>query len=288
MPPDAPIDVVIATRDRRADLLATLARLTGLRDVGRVLVVDNGSGDGSPAAVREAFPQVDVVALDANLGAAARNVGVERAGSPYVAFADDDSWWAPGALARASAVLDAHPRVAVLAARVLVGPGERLDPTCEEMARSPLSGPADGPGPAVLGFVACGAIVRRDAFLAVGGFDERYGIGGEEAQLAMRLASAGWELRYVPDVVAHHHPTPSPSRSGRVARTLRNDLWTTWTTHPLGGAVAASWRLVRASGWRRSTAAGIAGALRGAGWVARERRPAPPALAAALRLLGRR
>jgi N-acetylglucosaminyl-diphospho-decaprenol L-rhamnosyltransferase len=276
-----PVGVVIATRDRRERVLATLARVTALRDRPPVVLVDDGSADGTAQAVAQRFPGVDVVRLADGRGAAARNVGAGRLSTPYVAFLDDDSWWAPGALTRAAAVLDGDPRLAVLAARVLVGEEERLDPTCADMARTPL------PGGAVLGFVACGAVVRRSAFLAVGGFDERYGIGGEEALLAVRLAAAGWELRYVPDVVAHHHPDPSANRRGRDARALRNDLWTTWSYLPLGQAAGATARLLRAAGARRSTLAGALAALRGLSWILRERRPAPPALAAQLRLLER-
>ena len=68
-------------------------------DEARVIVIGNGSVDGTEAAVRERHPGVDLIELGANRGAAARNVGVARAGTPYVAFADDE-WWAPGALAR--------------------------------------------------------------------------------------------------------------------------------------------------------------------------------------------
>ena len=273
-----PTTVVILTRDRRDTLLPTLGRLEALPERPHVVVVDNGSADGTPDAVAE-LSRVEIVRLERDLGAAARTAGVERARTPWVAFSDDDSWWAPGALTRAEAVMDAQPRLGLLAARVLVGPQERLDPTCEAMERTPL------PGGAILGFVACGAVVRRDAFLAAGGFDARYGIGGEEAPLAVRLASAGWELRYVPEVVAHHHPAPSATRDGRDARALRNDLWTAWRVRPVPSALAVSARLLRASGLRRSTLAGAAGAVRGAAWALRDRRPAPPAVQAGLRLL---
>ena len=281
------IGVVIATRDRREALQQTLARVAALPERPPVVVVDNGSRDGTPSAVREAFPDVQVIELARDRGAGARNAGVERIATPYVAFLDDDSWWVPDALTRAVDVLDRHPRVAVLAARVLVGEEARLDPVCEAMERSPLPVEVTEPGPAVLGFVACGAVVRRDAFLAVGGFDERYGFGGEEQPVAVRLASAGWELRYVREVVARHHPTHSPTRAGRVARALRNDLWTAWSSRRGTGVLRATWRLVRSAGWRRSTLAGVAGALRGGPGIARRRRPASWGVEQGLRLLDR-
>src|SRR6476659_5613720 len=118
------ITTVVMTRDRRDDLLASLAH-----HEGPVVVVDNGSRDCTLEAL-EALrrPDLTVIALPANAGAPARNIGVRAASTPYVAFADDDSWWAPGALARAEQVLDEHPRLGLLAARLLVGEDERLDP----------------------------------------------------------------------------------------------------------------------------------------------------------------
>jgi GT2 family glycosyltransferase len=80
---------------------------------------------------------------------------------------------------------------------------------CQEMADSPLQPADDLPGPPLLGFIACGAVVRRDAFLEVGGFDARLGVGGEEELLALDLAARGWGLAYVDEVVAHHYPSPS-------------------------------------------------------------------------------
>ncbi|HEU4702255.1 MAG TPA: glycosyltransferase family 2 protein, partial [Conexibacter sp.] len=184
--PHARIAVAIATRNRRAPLLVTLAQLRALPERPPLMVVDNASTDGTAAAVRERFPDATVLALPENRGAAARNAAAQALATPYVAFADDDSWWEPGALTRAVELLDAHPRLGLLAARVLVGAERRLDPTCAEMARSPLSDAAgaSAPGVPVLGFVACGAVVRRSAYLHVGGFDAHYGIGGEERLLA--------------------------------------------------------------------------------------------------------
>jgi GT2 family glycosyltransferase len=204
------VAVVVASRDRRDELLATIPR-----HEAPVVLVDNASTDGSAGAVRSAHPEVTVVELERNVGAHARTLGVARAGTPFVAFADDDSWWAPGDLARAVALMRAHPRLAVLNARILVGPEERLDPVCREMAASPLGTAPDLPGPSLLGFVACGALVRTAAFEAVGGFDPVVRFPGEEERLALDLAAAGWAIAYVDEVTVHHHPSPRRSAPGR-------------------------------------------------------------------------
>ncbi|HEU4974455.1 MAG TPA: glycosyltransferase [Baekduia sp.] len=283
----AAVGIVVATRDRRDGLLETLGRLLALPDAPPVVVVDNGSSDGTPEAVRAAFGDaVAVMALGENRGAAARTAGARALATPYVAFSDDDSWWAPGALSRAAAVLDAHPRLGLLAARVLVGPGERLDPTCAAMAASPIAAERPLPGPAVLGFVACGAVVRRDALLAAGGFDPRYGVGGEERRLAFDLAALGWELAYVPEVVAQHHPAAGP-RPGRLRRQLRNDLWSAWLRRPAPSAARETGRLLRAAAGRepRTAVAALADAVAGTRWVLRERRVVPPPVERAVRAL---
>ena len=219
VPSSARVTVVVASRDRRDALVGSLRC-----HEAPVILVDNGSTDGTAAAVRAAHPDVRIVELPTNRGAPARNIGVQLADTPYVAFADDDSWWAPGALARAVAVLDAHPRAAVVAARVLVGRDEREDPISAAMAAAPLGREGDLPGPTVLGFLACAVVVRRSAFLEVGGFDDVVFFLGEEERVALDLTAAGWGLAYVPELVVHHHPTPGPDRQGRAALAVRNRL----------------------------------------------------------------
>ncbi|HEX9992906.1 MAG TPA: glycosyltransferase [Acidimicrobiales bacterium] len=281
---DPRVTVVVATRDRRDGLLRTLDHLAALPERPPVVVVDNGSSDGTPAAVRAAHPGATVVEAGRNLGATARNAGVERASTPYVAFSDDDSWWAPGALATAADHLDAHPRLAVLAARMLVGDDERPDPVCAVLAASPLPPAPDLPGVPILGFVSCGAVVRRDAFLAVGGFDDLVFFLGEEELLAIDLERLGWGLAYVDDVVAHHHPT-SAGKSGRGALQRRNSLLVAWMRRPL--AVAAG-RTVATAGAAvagdRAAAGALAGLLPRLPAALRRRRPVDPVVERRMRL----
>jgi N-acetylglucosaminyl-diphospho-decaprenol L-rhamnosyltransferase len=266
---DPRVSLVLITRDRREDLMRTLPVLEALPERPTIHLVDNASRDGTPDAVRARFPSVDLVPLEANLGAAARNLGVERARTPYVAFNDDDSWWAPGALTGAADLLDRHPRLGLVNARILVGEEQRADPVCVEMADGGLPQAPGQPGVAIRSFVACGAIVRRRAFLDAGGFHPRLGVGGEEELLAHALARAGWQLSYVPELVVHHHPSTARDAERRSATEVRNALWTAWLTRPPRRAAAATLALLRPTG---AALRGTRDAIRGAGWVWRERR----------------
>ncbi|MGY1857827.1 glycosyltransferase family 2 protein [Modestobacter sp. SYSU DS0290] len=271
------VSVVIATRDRRESLLRSLAHL----DVGGqpIVVVDNASSDGTGAAVRETHPRVGVVELPANAGAVARTDGVRRATTPYVAFADDDSWWEPGALQRAAELLDAHPQVAVLVGRVRLA-ADGSDDRVSVKHRAAVLGRSPGaPGPDVLSFPAFAAVVRRDAYLAVGGFSPFLFFGGEEHLLAFDLAAAGWLLAYADDVVAWHDPAgpdqPSPQRW---ALQTRNDVLVDWLRRPLPVALASTARLARRSLREPAARSALAGVLRRLPAALRQRRPVPAEL----------
>ena len=272
------VTTVVVTRDRWDDLAWSLPR-----QQRPVILVDNGSADGTPQRVREAFSDVTVIELGRNRGAVGRNAGVEAATTPYVAFADDDSWWPDVALERAADLLDRHVRLGLVAARVLVGPEERLDPTCALMAASPLGTPPGLPGPAVLGFVACGSVVRRQAFLEAGGFDPVVHFPGEEERLALDLAAGNWSLAYVDDVVAHHHPsqTRGPSLRRR-ALERRNEVLTAVMRRPWQVvAVVVREQLQAGQAGRR----GVLGAVPRLPAALARRRPLPPRVEAARRRL---
>lgn len=225
------VTTVVATRDRWTDLRRSLGRHSG-----PVIVVDNGSSDGTPDLVEEHFPHVHVVRLPRNHGAVARNVGVRLADTPYVAFADDDSWWDSEALERAAELFCRSPRLGLVAARVEVGDQGWTDPVSAQMAEAPLGQDPDLPGPTVLGFLACASVVRRGAFLTVGGFDDVVFFAGEEERVAMDLHARGWGLAYVNDVVAHHHPSVQRGNTRRAVLDARNKVLTAVMRRP--------WRVV--------------------------------------------
>jgi GT2 family glycosyltransferase len=269
--PSDPVGVVVATRNRRESVLRTLGHLAALPEQPPIVVVDNASGDGTAEAVALGHPEVELVRLTRNRGAFARNLGLARLSTPYVALCDDDSWYALGALARAVTVFDRHPQLGLIAARILVGPDRSLDPASAAMRGRAAPGM---PGPRVHGFLACGAIARRAAFLEIGGFCERFLIGGEERLAAIDLAAAGWDLAYCDDVVAIHEPHDT-GRGGRSTLVVRNDLWTSWLRLPAARALADTGRVAAAAATEQTDRRALLGALAGLPGVLAHRRRAP-------------
>jgi GT2 family glycosyltransferase len=285
----ARVSIVMLTHNRVGSTLRSLGELSTLPERPPIVVVDNASTDGTAGAVRREFPHVRVAELPENLGAAGRNVGVDHVDTPYVAFSDDDSWWAPGALATAVEAFNRHARLGAIHGRILVGEEERADPICEELLDSPLPGDPSLPGTPLLGFLACAVIFRRSAFLQGGGFERSVMIGGEEEWLACDLAAHGWEIRYLPEVVAHHDP---PRRVGGAADDrrrvgLRNTLWFNWLRRPAPSALRRTWHLMRTVPLDRVSALAFADAARTLFSRSPPRRVVPPHVEHMLQLLDR-
>ncbi|MEX3655175.1 MULTISPECIES: glycosyltransferase family 2 protein [Mycolicibacterium] len=244
----AKVSFVIASRNRTEELGSVVTRLLDTTGCP-IIVVDNGSDDGSVPAMRRAAARsggrLTLLELSSNLGAVARNVGVAACRTDYVAFCDDDSWWDPGAPTLGAQIFDRHPKLAVLAARTEVWPQRREDPLVSQLAGSPLGRHAGLPGPSILGFLACSAMVRKSAFQAGGGFSDILHFRGEEQLLALDLAAKGWALCYCPELTAIHHPSAHrPPSAAQDARSIRNAVLTTWLRRPLRQCVQASVRLL--------------------------------------------
>ncbi len=265
------VTIVVLTRNRRLELHRSLTRLSALPEHPKIIVVDNGSTDETVECVQRDFPHIELIQAGANLGAAGRNLGVERVRTPYVAFSDDDTWWAPGALSKAATILDRHPNITVLVARIMVGVDERADPASMAMSQSPL-GHVPGVGPLLVGFMAGASVMRSSAFRQAGGYWRDFFIGGEEALLAMDILDAGGQIVYAPMLQVHHWPSSlrdSPLRGRLVAR---NAIWTAWMRLPWRLACQRSLLSLKtmpatAGRWRT-----VVDALSGTGRVIRHRR----------------
>jgi GT2 family glycosyltransferase len=205
-------------------LLDSLAAQTRAPD--EVVVVDNGSTDGSLALLAERG--VRTVPLSRNTGFAyAANRGIELVSADAVALVNTDVELEPDWLERAVAALE--PEVGSVATKmVLLDDPDVLDDAGDELRRDGVAhqrghGKRDDGRFSVAGeaFSACAgaAVYRRAAVLEVGGFDERLFSYLEDVDLGLRLRLAGWRCVYVPAVARHARH----GSSGQLERSV--DAW---------------------------------------------------------------
>jgi N-acetylglucosaminyl-diphospho-decaprenol L-rhamnosyltransferase len=266
---DRRISVVLLTYNCAHRIEPILTRLLAL-DVP-VIAVDNGSADGT-ADVLARYDGIELVRLPGNIGAAGRNAGAERVRTPYLLFCDDDGWYEPDGLPLLCDLFDRHPELGLINARILVGQAERLDPISVEMAASPLPDRHGLPGTVLLSFMAGAVAVRACAYQEVAGYDRRFFIGGEEETLAFKLAKAGWQMRYIPEVVMHHQP--SLANAGRLrAFGMRNTLVNAWLHRRWRSALRWTVFTLVDTPKNADFARGILLTLRGLPWVVAERAP---------------
>jgi GT2 family glycosyltransferase len=221
-----------------ARTLESLERQTARPE--RVILVDNGSTDGSLEGVEERFPFVELVEPGENLGfAAANNLAARRAeGVEWLALLNPDAFPARDWLERLLAAAEREPGYSMLTSTlVLAGDTGRLDGTGDVYHTSGLAfrrdhgrQRANAARPTGEVFAASGAaaLYRRDVFLEAGGFDERYFCYLEDVDLAFRLRLAGHRCLYVSDAVVEHVGSATTGRVSAftIFHSHRNLVWT--------------------------------------------------------------
>jgi N-acetylglucosaminyl-diphospho-decaprenol L-rhamnosyltransferase len=191
-----------------------------------VVVVDNASTDGSPELVARTFPDARVIHNQNRGFAHANNRGFETTDAPYVLFLNPDAEIHTGTFSELLRVLAARPSVGLAGCRQLTGDGDlyptiRRFPTplrqfLEALGAERLPVRASWTGQRELDPAAYDRetpcdwvsgsfmLARREAVVAAGLMDERYFLYCEETDLCAAIKTAGWEVRYVPDMTIVH------------------------------------------------------------------------------------
>lgn len=297
--PSHRIAVVIVNWNEGSFLERSLPALAAQeRAPDRVVVVDNGSTDGSREMVRERFPHFEVLELGRNAGfAAANNAGVAAAADcDLIALLNPDAFPEPGWLAALERAAAEHPEHAAFASLMKRAnePG-LVDAAGDCYHVSGLTWNRDHLVPLAESrhafergevFSACAgaALYRREAFVAVGGFAESHFVYWEDSDLSFKLRLAGHGVRYVPDAVVHHvgSGTTGVLSDFSIYHSQRNFVWAWVRNMPLpllvaylpwhlAANAAGVWALARA-GHGDVVLRAKRDALRGLGEVLRERR----------------
>ena len=221
----APIDVVVVSYNRMDLLASCLASLEQSERATRVVVVDNASTDGSAALVANRYPEVRLLVNDTNEGfAAAVNRGAPCGSAPFLLLLNSDAAVEPNTLDALASALGEDARIAAAGPRIIGDDGElelsmgRTMSLCND-AWFKLVGGMGGSRGGLVGrrlrlryatdrdtasLTAACLLVRREAYEAMEGLDERFFLYAEDVDLCRRLRLAGWRLRYVARATVRH------------------------------------------------------------------------------------
>jgi GT2 family glycosyltransferase len=247
------LSVVVVAWRSRAEVLACLASLREHAGLPyQAIVVDDGSGDGTPEAVREAFAEAVVVAKPVNEGlVAGRNDALRRVSGRKVLMLDADTEVRPGAIPALAAALDADPRVGLVGPRLVYpdgelqlscrrwppfllpvlrrGPYARLDPEPAAHRRHLMMDFDHAAARPVVWVAGAAQMYRADLPARIGAYDRRISsYGGEDLDWCLRVWRARLQVRYVPEAEIVHVWQKITNRSPfgrRSMRALRDHLF---------------------------------------------------------------
>lgn len=215
-----------------------------------IIVIENGSKDGSVEQFKTKYPDVRLIELEENSGfAPATNMGIEASNAEFVAFFSNDVFAAPDWLERMIEVMEANPDVAILGSKLLWdGEPDRIYAAGDTytIGGYPLNvgqnAHVDDPEFAADREVICvctaAALFRRQALDEVkqpwGYFDDRYFAHGEDTDLGFRIRLRGWRALYVARAIARHQGSHSsePGSPAFIRRTNRNGVMTFIKDYP--------------------------------------------------------
>lgn len=271
------LTVIVVSYNTRALTLRALETLfEATHDTSfRCVVYDNASADGSASAIAEAFPQVELIAAEENIGfAAANNVVAERVTTPYILLLNPDTEVFDGAVDRLMSFARTQPQAGIWGGRTVFPDGSLNIASCWNRITlwsvfcraTGLSSVLRGSevfNPEALGswqrdtvrevdiVVGCFLLIRTDLWRRLGGFNLKYFMYGEESDLCLRAARDGFRPMITPEAEIMHLVGASFVANERkvvlvmkARATLIRDHWPRWKA-PIGLGLMWCWAAVR-------------------------------------------
>lgn len=222
------VSVVILTWNRKDDLIVTIAELKESTYAPiEIIVVDNGSNDGTQEAINEKFPQVNFIRLEKNGGIAGYNIGMKKARGEYVVLLDSDSFPDRNAIERMLKIFESDRSIGAVAFDIHNSQltTNNLQLTTKFDLRK---------GKDVYGYNGAGVGIRKECLERAGYLFEPYFLYFNEHDHAFRILQAGYKIKFHPEIIAYH----KSSMTSRVSRSApyyytRNLLWLIWRFYPI-------------------------------------------------------
>ncbi len=202
------MSVLIVTWNRREDILETVRSVYEQSYKNfEIVVVDNGSVDGTVEALRQAYPAVKLVELEKNVGiSAGRNAGIKLAAGEIILCLDSDASPAVDALTNIVRKFQSAPEVGVINSKI-------VDAATKEIGDAGWvyseKGKIDQDSEFLsYSFSEGGAAIRREVLDKVGLFWDRLFFGSEGTELSLRVLDAGYKILYYPSSLVYHRASP--------------------------------------------------------------------------------
>jgi GT2 family glycosyltransferase len=185
------ISAIILAYNRSTEVLITIKKLQELQATLpyelELIVVDNASTDDTSNLVKTSYPEIKLVTRTINNGVAGWNDGFALATQPYLLVLDDDSHIESG-LTTAIDYLEKNPSVGILALNIVD----------QELKGDPLLDPEEAwkHQQKIMGFIGCGAVIRKAVYEKIGGFAPWLFIYTHEFDYSIRALDAGYDTRF--------------------------------------------------------------------------------------------
>ena len=224
--------VVITTKNRKEELRVAVRSALAQSARPQVLVIDDGSTDGTSELVKQEFPEVDLHRSEQSLGLIVQRTRAASLARGRIIFSidDDAEFMSPRTVEQTLAEFD-HPRVGAVALPFIE---PRKSPVLRQRA------PGEGGIYATFDYIGTAHALRRDVFLALGGYRGYLFHQGEESEYCMRMLQAGYIVRLGRADPLHHYESPRRARGRVHIYGARNIILNAWYNVP-GASLPVQW-----------------------------------------------
>tara|TARA_B100001029_G_scaffold116456_1_gene96501 strand:- start:18163 stop:19065 length:903 start_codon:yes stop_codon:yes gene_type:complete len=221
------ISVIIVNWNRLDDMNETLSSLqTQIYKNYEIVVVDNGSTDGSLEMIENKYPYVKLIKSDKNLGCEGGfNLGMENSIGDIFFYLDSDASLSNDVLERVSVEFNKNSKLGILDPRI-------VNPHNNSIINEPKNWPLKNH------FTGCAAAIRSSVIEKIGMRPAEYFIYTSEADLSLRTIDANYTIEHFSDIVAFHRESPKKRLSSKFYYYYtRNGLWLIWKFYPFFPAI---------------------------------------------------